>query len=201
MGGATYRMLSHFQVDFFSPPYIHNLKQKFQNQAAFTTKRLTAKGESGKKKKKRQVCGWSDCSAASHFSLCFCAQNVQIGFHQNLNRGSIQEVNEPKHCVGGHAGAGGIFLIIGAAIISLFIPCLLAEVLVAVMECVSVVGSLAPLGPWCPGTGCCRMACGGRSGRASLGSLSARLGMGRGGSRMASPLKDTHSADRMGGCI
>lgn len=43
------------------------------------------------------------------------------------------------------------------------------------------------------GTGCCQKAYGGRSGRASLGSLSERLGMGRAGSRMASPLKRTHT--------
>lgn len=59
---------------------------------------------------------------------------------------------------------------------------------------------LAPPGSakssWCPGTGCCRKACGGHSGRASLGSLSERLGMGRGGSRMASPLKNTHTMQR-----
>lgn len=51
---------------------------------------------------------------------------------------------------------------------------------------------LAPPGPvtefWSLGTGRCRKACGGRSGRGSLGSLSERLGMGRAGSRMASPL-------------
>lgn len=46
----------------------------------------------------------------------------------------------------------------------------------------------------CPGTGCCRKACGGRSGRASLGSLSERLGMGRAGSRTASPLRNTHTS-------
>lgn len=40
----------------------------------------------------------------------------------------------------------------------------------------------------CLGTGCCQKAYGGHSGRASLGSLSERLGMGRAGSRMASPL-------------
>lgn len=41
----------------------------------------------------------------------------------------------------------------------------------------------------CLGTGCCQKACGGHSGHVSLGSLSERLGMGRGGSRMASPLR------------
>lgn len=64
----------------------------------------------------------------------------------------------------------------------------------------SAVGSRARLGPtggpWRPGTGCCRTACGGHSGRASLGSLSARLGMGRGGSRKASPLEDTQDRQR-----
>lgn len=41
------------------------------------------------------------------------------------------------------------------------------------------------------GTGCCQKAYGGHSERASLGSLSERLGMGRAGSRMAFPLKGT----------
>lgn len=45
----------------------------------------------------------------------------------------------------------------------------------------------------CLGTGCCQKACGGHSGRVSLGSLSERLGMGRAGSRMASPLRNTHT--------
>lgn len=49
---------------------------------------------------------------------------------------------------------------------------------------------------WSPGTGCCQKACGGRSARASLGSLSERLGMGRTGSRTASPLgKHTQSTE------
>lgn len=46
----------------------------------------------------------------------------------------------------------------------------------------------------CLDTGCCQKAYGGHSGRASLGSLSERLGMGRAGSRMASPLRNTHNA-------
>lgn len=45
----------------------------------------------------------------------------------------------------------------------------------------------------CPGTGCCQKAYGGHSGRASLGSLSERLGMGRARSRKASPLRNTHT--------
>lgn len=44
---------------------------------------------------------------------------------------------------------------------------------------------------WC--SGCCQKACGGRSARASLGSLSERLGMGRTGSRTASRLGITHT--------
>jgi len=56
---------------------------------------------------------------------------------------------------------------------------------------------LAPPGsvtsPSCLGTGCYQKAYGGHSGRASLGSLSERLGMGRAGSRMAFPLKEIHT--------
>lgn len=46
---------------------------------------------------------------------------------------------------------------------------------------------------WCRDTGCCQKAGGGRSARASLGSLSERLGMGRTGSRTASRLGITHT--------
>lgn len=49
----------------------------------------------------------------------------------------------------------------------------------------------------CLGTGCCQKAYGGHSGRVSLGSLSERLGMGRAGSRMASPLRNTHIMHRL----
>lgn len=69
-------------------------------------------------------------------------------------------------------------------------------VVIVVLMCVWKSLLLARLGSVanssCPGTGCCRKACGGRSGRASLGSLSEMLGMGRAGSRMAFPLKSTH---------
>lgn len=58
-------------------------------------------------------------------------------------------------------------------------------------------GSVA--GSVCPGTGCCQKAYGGHSGHASLGSLSERLGMGRAGSRMASPLRNTHTHKNLTG--
>lgn len=70
---------------------------------------------------------------------------------------------------------------------------------VAFVELVGVwqAALLAPPGPvtgFCSlDTGCCQKAYGGHSGRGSLGSLSERLGMGRAGSRMASPLRSTHT--------
>lgn len=74
-------------------------------------------------------------------------------------------------------------------------------VVVVIVVVVVVVGVWQPALPappgsvtsfLCLGTGYCQKACCGHSGRASLGSLSERLGMGRAGSRMASPLRSTH---------
>lgn len=72
----------------------------------------------------------------------------------------------------------------------------LGAVVIVVLLAVWKPELLAPPGSaarsWSRGTGCCRKAYGGHSERASLGSLSERLGMGRAGSRMAFPLRSTH---------
>lgn len=110
MGGATYSICS-VTFKFFSPPYAHNLKQKCKKkQAACTTKRLIAKREG----KKRKIRGWSDCSVASDFSLCFTvpAQKMfRVGFIRTSSevpsRSPVSQNTGPGTLVGEHAGAGG----------------------------------------------------------------------------------------------
>lgn len=168
-------------------------KLKCKNQAACSTPRLTAKGKPGGEKKGRFVVG---PTAALHFQSL---KTSRLGFSRTSAevplRSPLSQSGGPGTLVGGHAGDGEIFSTWALLLSVCLFPDRSPESWSQWSFSLSVVESLAHPGPtggpWRPGTGCCRTACGGHSGRASLGSLSARLGMGRGGSRKASHLKDT----------